>query len=104
MRQKTLIIIAGIIIIALLALGFGILNSTRQDLPDQETAPLEDNNLPELENEGEGILDQERDLNPLNGNLETEETIRESTPEERENRTVSPSDAAYYSDKDLPEE
>lgn len=98
--QKMIKILIGIIVlIMLLIAGYNMAYRKDVESKPQNTTPVEED---ALEN---GEVDEDIPLSDVND--EKSETVapsKESTPVERANRTVSPSDAASYSEEDLPED
>lgn len=96
-KSKKILIGAGILV-ALAAIVAGMAGSRKNaEVKSPTSMPEENKSLPAGDNERMPSLDA--------GDNQTNTTTpakEESTPEERVNRTVSPSDAASYSEEDLP--
>lgn len=98
--KKTIkILIIAAVLIALAIIGNSILNSRENvESESQKSAPEASESLPQ---------DTTADTVPSSdatGDQSADETpaVKESTPAERESRSSSPSDAASYSEDDLP--
>lgn len=97
--QKSKKILIGVgVLVALTAIGASMAGSRKNaEVKSPTSMPEENKSLPTDNNEQMPSLDAD-DNNQTN----TTPAKEESTPEERANRTVSPSDAASYSEEDLP--
>lgn len=92
-------LILGILILLAAYYAFTGLNGSRDDsgnIPGNPSSS-EENGAPG--NDGDAISTEDADEGREDG---ASVPVRESTPQERMERTVSPSDAASYSDEDLP--
>lgn len=98
--QKMIKILIGIIVlIILLVAGYNMAYRKDVESKPQITAPAGEDTV-----EGEKINEQIPSSNNDSKQTDAVTPPKESTPAERVNRTVSPSDAASYSEEDLPED
>ena len=95
-KSKKILIGAGVLV-ALAVIGASMTGSRKNaEVKSPTSMPEENKSLPADNNE------QMPSLNADDNQTDTTPAKEESTPEERANRTVSPSDAASYSEEDLP--
>ncbi|MFA7170480.1 MAG: hypothetical protein WC180_00655 [Candidatus Paceibacterota bacterium] len=94
--QKTTKILVGIVILIVLVFMGIKMSDFQKNAEEKTSAPASEENNALLEENEEATSSENNDIQS------SEPEINESTPEERANRTVSPSDAASYSENDLP--
>jgi len=96
-KSKKILIGAGVLV-ALAAIGADMAGS-RKNAEVKSPTSMPEENKPLSADNNEQMPSLDADDNQTDT---TTPAKKESTPEERANRTVSPSDAASYSEEDLP--